>query len=411
MTTERRALLVTPMFPSTGGNGLAIRIAMFAEALGRVAETDILCIPVFGSAGDPGWARRLGFAVHCIDPIGRDETAYRLSLMLTDPAQRLAAFRRYARPSFEAKLSLPVLEDVRRCVGARRYDVVHVERGYLMPVASAVSARRLTADLDEDDAWSLRSVGRLRDPAGAAWSRAEAEAADRSLAAWSPSYDSLYISGPVDCRRLARRHKAIRPHVVPNPAPAAAAGTRHDDGETVLFVGSFGYLPNLDGMYWFIEVIWPLVRRHRPTARLRIVGRDMPDRLKLLDGRDHIDVLGAVADLAAVYATATVAIAPLRAGGGTRIKLIEAAAYGVPVIATTLAARGLAFATAEGMWLADSPERFADAVLAALGDHAERARRAANSAQSVIRNHDRDSIIDQLTCRFAALLDKEGADE
>lgn len=409
MKTEPRALLITPVLPSTEGNGLAIRIAMFAEALGRAMPTDILCIPVFGSAGDAAWARQQGFAVHQIETAGREDTAYRLVLMLPPGPQRLAAFQQYGRSSLEARLSLPVLEDVRAFAEERHYSLVHVARGYLMRAGGAAQGGigALTLDLDEDDAWSWRSLGRLRDPDGAAWNRAEAAAADRALSAFGTAFNALFVSGAVDGGRLARRHPGMRPMVVPNPAPVGEPAARAEDGETLLFVGSFGYAPNLDGIKWFVGEIWPLIRRARPTARLLIAGRDMPEGISELGGRNSIEALGAVDDLRPLYARAALAIAPLRAGGGTRIKLIEAAWHGVPVVATGLAARGLAFSGAEGMWTGDTAEGFAEAVLEALANPPERQRRAAQAQAVVRRHHDRAGIVEELACRFAALVGKE----
>lgn len=401
--TERRALLIAPILPSTAGNGLAIRLAMFADALARIAHTDVLCVPVFGQAGDASWLRQRGIEATIIDPGGREETAYRLGLLESDPKRRLAAFRRYGRSRLEAKLSLPVLNELRQHIDTRRYELIHIARGYLMRAAmSAFGASKLTVDLDEDDAWSWRSSMRLHDPDAAGWLRADAAAADRSLSELWQSFDTVFISGRADGRRLSRRHKGLQPIAVANPAPDVAA-SRSDDGRTLLFVGSFGYQPNLDGMIWFIDRMWPLVTAARPATRLRIIGRDLPNQLLNLHGQHNIEALGAVDDLTPAYATATLAIAPLRAGGGTRIKLIEAAAFGVPIVSTSLGARGLSFGSPRGMWLADSAEVFAEAILEALDSPGEQAGRAAYALRMVAKHHARDALVDELACRFDTL--------
>jgi glycosyltransferase involved in cell wall biosynthesis len=180
---------------------------------------------------------------------------------------------------------------------------------------------------------------------------------------------------------------------------------RRDDGRTLLFVGALGYPPNADGILWFADRIWPAVCRRAPRSlRLVIVGRDAPPALRALDGFGGIEVRGAVDDLAPVYAAATLAIAPLRAGGGTRIKLIEAAARRVPFVATGLAAAGLAFGTARCGWIADGEADFSAAVLQALADPAERRRRADRAHRIAARRHERGAIVEALTRRFAALL-------
>jgi glycosyltransferase involved in cell wall biosynthesis len=404
---ERRALFIAPMLPAQTGNGLAIRLGLFAEALARVARTDVLCIPLFAGAPGDGLAARLGLGVETIDPAGQQDTQFRLLSRLSDPAARLTAFRQYGRPSLSAGLSLPVLAQVRQLIETGRYDLVHAGRAYLMPAGALAEDIVATADLDEDDAWSWRSLAAIRPtPDAARWDIAEAEAADRALRELAPRFQALFISGPADARRLARRHPGLHPIIVPNPAPAMVVGSRHDDGRTIIFVGSFGYAPNLDGIDWFVRAIWPRVHRVRPELRLRIIGRDLPASLATLDGGLGIEAAGAVEDLRPVYQTATLAIAPLRAGGGTRIKLIEAAALGVPIVSTSLAARGLSFGDRRGMWIADSEAAFADAVIEAADRPDERAKRAGHARGVALRRHDRKRVVARLACRFAALLAK-----
>jgi glycosyltransferase involved in cell wall biosynthesis len=404
---EHRALFIAPTLPSGTGNGLAIRLGLFAEALARVGRIDLLVIPVFSRAAGDGLVSRLGFETMVVDPVGREDTQFQLLSRLTEPVARLDAFRQYGRGSLAARLSRAVLDEARKRLVGRRYDLVHVGRGYMMQAAEiAGGGAVLTADLDEDDAWTWRSLAKIQPAGGAArWAIAEAEAADRELVRLAPRFRDLFISGPVDGRRLARRHAGVRPLVVPNPAPAQAAPMRRaEDGRTLLFIGSFGYAPNLDGLEWFLNGAWPVIRRARPALRLAIVGADLPARLAARDGEEGIAVMGAVPDLGPLYGMAMLALAPLRAGGGTRLKLIEAAAFGVPAVATSLAARGLAFGEGRYMWIADTPADFADAVIAAGDAPEERARRAAYAQRIVRDRHDRAAIVERLACRFAALM-------
>lgn len=404
---DRRVLLIAPTLPAEGGNGLAIRLGVFAQALARIGKVDLLCIPVFGPPADDGLAKRLGLSVHLIDPKGRQDTQFRLLLHLADPAARLAAFRAYGRSSLNAHLSAPILAEVRQLVGAQDYDLVHVARAYLMDAGIVAGDAPLTADLDEDDAWSWRSLANIAPtPDGADWSVAEAEAADRALRRMAPRFSALFISGPVDGRRIARRVPGLKPIVVPNPAPGRRAEPRADDGRTILFVGSFGYAPNVDGLDWFVTAIWPRIREALPDARLRVAGRDLPSRFAALAGMPGVEALGSVDHLGPLYSSAMLAIAPLRAGGGTRIKLIEAAALGVPIVSTRLAARGLSFGTPRGMWIADAASDFAEAVIDASRRPEDRARRVAHAQSLALKRHDRERIIAELACRFQALLAK-----
>jgi glycosyltransferase involved in cell wall biosynthesis len=402
LSRERpRALMIAPAMPASGGNGLAMRLGLFLEALSRVAETDLVVLPVAGRPDDPpALPARLGVTAHIVPVAGRQDTLFALIARLADPAVRRAAFRAYGRPSLASFVSLPVLAELRTLAAARRYDLVHAGRLYLAEAALAIAAdARLSIDLDEDDAAAQRGRAALcrRQGRGAetAWALAEARAFAALGARTLPRFDAAFAASPWRTERV---------ETVPNAVALDRPPRRRDDGRTLLFVGSLGYTPNVDGILWFVERVWPAVRRARPVSRLLIVGGDAPRTVRALDGKAGIDVRGPVPALGPLYAAATLAIAPLRIGGGTRIKLIEAAAHRTPFVATPLAAAGLDLAGGRCGWIADGAAGFAEAVLEALGDPAERRRRADRAHRIVTRRHDRRDVIEALTRRLAALL-------
>jgi glycosyltransferase involved in cell wall biosynthesis len=141
----------------------------------------------------------------------------------------------------------------------------------------------------------------------------------------------------------------------------------------LLFVGA-PYGPNVDGMNFFLAEVFPKIIERHPTVRLAIVGKvgaalDMPEAVS-----GNVDCLGFVPDLGAVYLAARVVICPLLSGSGTKVKLQEAMAYGVPIVTTTVGASGLAFQDGVNAAIQDHPQAFAAAVVALLQDH-DRAER------------------------------------
>jgi glycosyltransferase involved in cell wall biosynthesis len=134
---------------------------------------------------------------------------------------------------------------------------------------------------------------------------------------------------------------------------------------------------------------------------LWLVGGGCPPELARLARRAGARSLGAVDDLAAVYRRATLAVAPLRCGGGTRIKIVEAALARVPVVATPFGAAGLPLRDGRDLWLADGAADFADAVVEALGDGAERARRADSAYRRLVGRHERNAAVRALACQLA----------
>jgi len=132
------------------------------------------------------------------------------------------------------------------------------------------------------------------------------------------------------------------------------------------------YKPNVDAAFWLSREIFPAIVRRVPEARLLLVGHDTRHRLRpLADGR-RIIATGSVADVAPLVGEAAVSVAPIRADSGTRIKILEALALGVPVVSTTLGAEGLDLVPGREIVLADAPEAFAESVVRLLTDRATR---------------------------------------
>jgi glycosyltransferase involved in cell wall biosynthesis len=133
--------------------------------------------------------------------------------------------------------------------------------------------------------------------------------------------------------------------------------------QTLVFLGSMDWLPNIEGIRWFAETGWPLLRQKHPAATLTIVGRRPTAAVRELAARDpSIRVTGTVDDVRPHLAQAAVMIVPLRVGGGTRIKIFEGMATGIPVVSTRIGAEGLAVADGEHLLLADTPAELAAAV-------------------------------------------------
>jgi len=136
----------------------------------------------------------------------------------------------------------------------------------------------------------------------------------------------------------------------------------------MLFLGTYTYEPNVVAAQYLICEVWPIVRDAVPGAQLVIAGNrpeQVPSFRRRLAG---VQFTGFVKDLAAMYRQTHVVCCPVQSGGGTRIKIIEAAAYGRPVVSTAIGARGLAFRAEREILLADTPALFAQACIRLLSD-------------------------------------------
>jgi polysaccharide biosynthesis protein PslH len=133
----------------------------------------------------------------------------------------------------------------------------------------------------------------------------------------------------------------------------------------LIFSGSFHYLPNYEAMLWFLEQVFPLVQARVPDAELTITGDPASYPLPSIQ---NITQTGFVEDVRPVVASAWVCIVPLQTGGGTRLKILEAMALGVPVVSTTKGAEGLDILAGQHLLIGDTPETFSENILCLFQD-------------------------------------------
>ena len=155
-------------------------------------------------------------------------------------------------------------------------------------------------------------------------------------------------------------------------------------GADLVFVGSMDWLPNEDGVFYFVREILPLIRRRRPGTTLAVVGRTPPPKIEQLAVDDPaIRVTGTVPDIRPWLWGSAVSIVPLRIGGGTRLKIYEAMAAKIPVVSTTVGAEGLTIQPPQDIRIADTPEDFAAHCVDLLDDREARSRQAAAAWEMV----------------------------
>lgn len=159
------------------------------------------------------------------------------------------------------------------------------------------------------------------------------------------------------------------------------------ESKRLLFYGSLFYKPNEDGVRWLCREVWPLIRAQDPEAQLDVVGLGK-EALSDIIGMPGVTFHGFVDDLDAMIAQAAALVVPLRVAGGTRIKILEAWAKGLPVVSTTIGAEGLAAQDGITALLGDTPEAFAARCLTVLGDAEMRQRLAVSGYEHGRRTYD-----------------------
>ncbi|MFI2641987.1 glycosyltransferase [Streptomyces sp. NPDC018610] len=257
-----------------------------------------------------------------------------------------------------------------------RYDLVwfNRERTWL-PLRGRFTGRTVV-DVDDFEDVLIRRWARLGQGVWGApltpWQRVQAR---RSIAWWRRVHrraareaDVAVAACAGDAVRLGgARATAV---VVPNAYPARPPGPPRPGGATLLFQGSFDWAPNADAAGWLTREILPLIHERIPGARVVLAGASTP-RTAALAG-PHVEVTGAVPSMTPHLRSADVVVVPLRVGSGTRIKILEAFAHGVPVVSTTIGAEGLDVVAGEHLAIADTAEGLARHCADLLTDRAHR---------------------------------------
>lgn len=167
--------------------------------------------------------------------------------------------------------------------------------------------------------------------------------------------------------------------------------------KNAIIVGKMSYPPNVDGVMWFYNEVWSQLKEKQPEAHLYIVGKD-PDERILSIKDNSVTITGTVDSVDPYYRQGTVAIIPLFAGGGVKTKLIEASAYGLPIVCTTAGATGTKFQNGEHIVITDDPKAFENSILAALNHDDETTKRAMRAHDLFVREYTWEGIVDDLSC-------------
>ncbi|RJP50443.1 MAG: glycosyltransferase [Anaerolineaceae bacterium] len=218
---------------------------------------------------------------------------------------------------------------------------------------------------------------------------------------WEPRQASKFgrclTVSEMDRQLLLEKNPKLRIEVIPNGVDAHLFAIRPEvQGQYVLiFVGNMAYLPCADAVLYFCEQILPQIRRAIPNVEFWVVGKDPPEKIQALNG-DGIRVTGRVEDVRPYYVQSTACVVPLRAGGGTRLKILESLAMGRPVVSTSIGCEGLELKDGEHILIADDPAAFAQQTVRLLKDSSFRQQLARNGRQAVEARYDWDVITKKL---------------
>ena len=404
--TKLRLLFVTPYLPSPPRSGGPRRLHGLITGLARSHDVSVLSLVEPGDEiADAVRATR----EYCAEVVTVDNPRYGLagrgkrllqlgSLLTPLSYERLV----YHRPALQARMD--------HLLARRHFDIITVEFAQMAPYRFTGAGGRNATKLVLDEHNIEYDILYRTYEAGSVGPRKLYNYADylklrrEERRAWR-RFDGCTLTSARDEALLRRDCPRLPTAVVPNavdveffrPAPAAP------EPATVLFFGAIDYYPNTDGLLFFLDEVWPQLRARYPALTLRIVGPSPPEAITRRAGPDIV-VTGFVPDVRVELERATVAIAPLRVGGGTRLKIVEAMAMGKAIVSTTIGAEGIDVTAEEDILLADEPGAFADQVGRALDDAALRRRLGVAARRLVERRYSWAASVEKLEGFYRRLL-------
>jgi polysaccharide biosynthesis protein PslH len=175
-----------------------------------------------------------------------------------------------------------------------------------------------------------------------------------------------------------------------------------EDFPSLYHIGAMNWMPNQDGIRWFVDKVWPLINKKHPALKCFLAGRYMPDWLKT-GYKPNIEVIGEVPQAHAFIHSKSIGIVPLLSGSGIRIKIIESMALGKPVITTSIGAEGINYAREENILIADTAEEFAEAVCRCAADKQFCLQLGRAARKLIEKEYNNSKIIERLTSFYGKI--------
>jgi len=181
------------------------------------------------------------------------------------------------------------------------------------------------------------------------------------------------------------------------------ASDKHGIENAVFHIGAMNWMPNDEGIKWFLKDVFPIIHKKIPDLKIYLAGREMPDWLKNLKV-ENVEVVGEVPDALEFISSKSISIAPLLSGSGIRVKIIESMAMGKAVVSTSIGAEGINYTDGENIMIADSPEDFCEAISILYLNSKESKRIGNNARKLVAEEHSTKIIIERLTSFYQRIL-------
>lgn len=222
-------------------------------------------------------------------------------------------------------------------------------------------------------------------------------------APYAANFDACVMMSEVDAQRVRRQNPQLNTMVIPNGVDITEKQPLSErvGSADILLIGTLSHAPWKDAVHYFHDCIFPLIRDAVPQARMLVVGNAPGDVATLAS--EQVLVAGRVSEVLPFYEQACLSVVPLRSGGGTRLKILEALAYGRPVVSTSIGSEGLDLCPGRDLLIADEPDEFARQTIHLLTDPPQRRSLIQQGRRTVEMRYCWDTIADQLLASYEQL--------
>lgn len=331
-----------------------------------------------------------------------------------EPKERAANTQRDHIPyKIRRNFSLEAQALVARRCEVERYDLIHAEGYYMVPLIPTKSPplvlveQNIEYDLDRQRVLLSKSKSHARD---AAVNRITERVKTHEIAAWQRA-DRIGFLTEEDRARAERACPGLPSALTPNGKPPLIQ--RDPDAAIpqldLLMTANFAYQPSVDGALWFLDQIMPRLRKSPTQLDITFAGSGPSDDLRAQAEAVGVRVTGQVESLTPWFHNSKIAICPLRIGGGVKMKMLDALAHGMPIVATSVAAEGFSNST-DSFLLADNPAAFADALDRLLADPSLRASLARNAVATWRHLPDWDDATASLILQYRRAIEPKAGD-
>jgi len=398
-----RILYITDYIPYPPVTGDLIRNYSLIRRVSKYHQVSVVC---FISNGEPS-EHLLAIQEFC-------ERLETVPLPQRSKVSRVPGVLRYlvAGIPFEFEfLNSEILREKIKCiVNDFDFDIIQFEQSRMAPYLSVLHADDKSKRILTFHNVAANQYKRISNIAQSPLGRVRTWVYSQMLYWWEPRYaqrfDRCITVSESDRNELLKANPRLKIDVISNGIDTKSHRLLDLDlsnaKPALLFVGSLGYAPNADGVVWFCNKILPLLRDEIHDIQVWIVGISPPPEVTGLES-ENVHVTGRVDNVVPYYERCAISIVPLRAGGGTRLKILESMALGRPVVSTAIGCEGLDVVDGRHLLVGDSPRQFAHNIIRLLKDPILFNQIAEGARKLVVERYDWDVIAEELLNVYSSL--------